>query len=288
MFTMIIKSLIVATLIFYSSTSAQKIIFLNGTTTSGKSSIAKELENLLVEKQLDVAIVAIDSFIVPAILKELAWRWANSFFTGTASINLITPDEMKEIALNCRKDLCFAVQEAYSQGKTVIIDDVMYRQDQIDFYNEAFQGFNVYKVLVYCPISTLINRVIQRNNASGLTEQRSVYQALDQFSNLYKKEGNRQLGISVLSRPDLESACSKALDEHRIMQSKIPDILKGVQNAICPFSIDQIKQSMLDTFAFNNYREVIIGPSLEYNCIVNTETNDGFSCAKKIMDSLEL
>lgn len=283
-----IRSLVIATTVFYSATNAQKIIFLNGTTTSGKSSIAKELAQLLVEQSHDVAILAIDDFMAPVIEKELLSRWVYSFGTDVNNVNLISHEEMRTIVKRCRQELCAAAKKAYNQAKMVIIDDVMYGKDLIDFYDGEFEELNVSRVLVYCPILTLIFRIILHNNKSGPTEQRSILQSLDQFRLLYKKEEMRRLSIDILTKSTFNAAFCTASSRHISTQNPISDFLKGVQNALCPFQLEDIQQSMLKKFALDTKHEAMIRPAIEYHSIVNTEQNSASMCATIIVEQLTL
>lgn len=186
-------------------------------------------------------------------------------------------DEMKKEG---HKDLCIAAYEAYKQGKTVIMDTVMYRQEEINFYQATFAKLNVFWVLVYCPLETLVERIIKRNEESWATEQRSLLQALDQFS-LLCCNNSRQTADN-LSLKTLEKTHQTVSKQHPIMQSKLYDFQKSIQNAICPFTLDEITQSIVKNCGLKNNNGSLIGPVIKHDYLVNTKISSPSECASMI------
>src|SRR5204862_657618 len=149
----------------------QHIIFLNGTTTAGKSSIALELKSRLEEQALSVDICSIDTFLVPKVQWALLRNRVNPLNIFVPNDQLISSESMEEIRNESQRELCMAVKTTYAQKKIVIVDTPMYRSEQIISYQKAFADFNATWILVYCPVSTLVNRVIKRNQAAGIADQ---------------------------------------------------------------------------------------------------------------------
>lgn len=265
------------------------IIFLNGTTTAGKSSIALELKARLEKQSLPVDILALDAFVVPKIQWALGANRFNPRNILVANVDLITPLEIEEIVKKSQVELCSAARVAYDQGKLVIIDAPAYSSEKIDFYQQELKGLNVTWSLVYCPVSTLVERVINRNKTSGIMEQRSILQALNQFNHLYCRSDHycqSDYSIDKLSQENVHAVCDRAQAQHIIMQDKIPDFLKSVQRAICPFNIDDIRESMLEKFTLNSSLQINIGPIIQYNCIVNSGLDNSVSCTKAIIKAV--
>lgn len=270
--------------------NGQQIIFLNGTTTAGKSSIASLLKERLEEKSQAVEVLAIDTFIVPKIQWTLGINRLNPCNVFVSNSDLITPAEIEAMATKSQVELCAAARTAYEKGKIVIIDAPAYRPDLIASYQQEFKGLNVLWSLVYCPVSTLVERVINRNETSGITGQRSILQALDQFSRLYSSQttGSKTVcSIDTLSQEVLCNTCNEAQRQHDIMQNEIPGFLKGIQKAICPFDFDTIKKLMFEKFTLNENIQTNIGPVVQHNCVVNTGLDDSAACAEKIMHFLQ-
>lgn len=138
------------------------IILLNGTSSAGKSSIVKELQNIY-EHSFSVA--SIDGFI-----RERSIDWSNDkidwddlwiqFYTHIKSIS--------------------------DSGKIILIDTVCYEKEY-EKYN-AILGSQLIKILVYCPLDIIINHVEKRNNLGDTDEHRSLYQACKQFLSLYSAQ----------------------------------------------------------------------------------------------------
>ncbi len=252
------------------------IILLNGTTTAGKTSIAGELKKQLETQILPVEVLALDTFCTPKVLWALGINRCTSF---RANASLITPLEMEEMIKKSHEELCTAVRTAYEQGKVVIVDTPAYRKEEINFYQQELADLHATWSLVYCPVSNLVDRVIERNKGE-MSEQRSVLQALDQFRHLYTSKTLHP--IDTLSQETFYATCDKARQQHDIMQSKILGIFQGIQNAICPFDLNTIQESMLENLSDDN-AETKIGPVVQHDCIVNTKLDNPAMCALKIL-----
>jgi hypothetical protein len=243
------------------------------------------LKEELKVQSLPVEIFAIDTFIIPKLLRALEINQINSTNSFVANRDFITSSEIQKMSAESREELCKIARASCEQGNIVIIDAPAYNQ-QIDFYKQALADLKVKWALIYCPISTLVERVISRNEISGITGQCSILQALDQFSQFYSNKTD--CSIDILSQETLHTTCSKAREQHAIMQDRIPDFLKSIQKAICPFDCDNIQKSMLEKFALNDNAETIIGPVIQHDCIVNTELNSSASRAKAIINAFQV
>jgi chloramphenicol 3-O-phosphotransferase len=244
------------------------VFLLNGPTTSGKSSIAAELEKRLEcgKQYSSLKKIALDDFFGSHI--PLSFLWS------------ITPAEMDEARKKSHSDLCLAAKAAYDQKLDVIIDTVVYKEEDFSLYKKAFAGCLVKWILVYCPVETLVQRIIQRNEKSGVTEQRSALQALDQFSHFYT---NKYMNpIDTLSPHTLVSTCTTARKQHPIMQEKNWWFINNIQNAICPSDLSAIQKSLLENLTPNGI-ETGIGPVEPHDYVVNTALKDSAACADDIV-----
>lgn len=262
-----------------------QIIFLNGTTTSGKSSIALELKNRLERESLPVEILAIDDFMVPKVQWALAINRLNPLNLFVETVDIVTPLHMKEMGKQCNIELCQAAKNAYEKGKIVIIDAPVYRRDQVDFYKRNFSEFNVMWTLVYCPISTLVQRLEERNAKSGITGQRSFLQAVDQFSHLYSSCGKQVVEKSP--EDSVYGALDKARCMHIAAQENIPDFLKSVQKALCPSSFDTIGERFSQRF-LSFAKTIAINSVYLHDVVVNTELDESAQCAEIIFNKLSI
>jgi chloramphenicol 3-O-phosphotransferase len=264
-----------------------QIIILNGTTTAGKSSATCELKRQLEARSLSVEVFTIDDIFVPKIQWLLAQKRFNPFNVFVANGDLITPEDIEMVGKISQAELCTKAKNAYKLGKIVIIDAPIYRSDQIDFYHGEFAELPKLAVtwaLVYCPLSTLVDRIIKRNTESGWLEQRSLLQALDQFHHLYV--GNAADSIDQLQQKDLDDICNRVYEQHNIMQNRIPDFLKGIQSAICPLDFKTLQKLMIAKFAWRNNFPASIGSIGKHDCVVNAVLYNPAVCAGMIIDAL--
>jgi hypothetical protein len=263
------------------SLKEQHIIFLNGTTTAGKTTIAAELKNQLEAQSFAVEVLAIDSFVVPKVQWALGCNRLNPFNCFVPNIDIMTPSEMEAIGKESQLELCIAAKKAYDQGKIVIVDAPIYQHNQIKFYREAFDGLKSTWALVYRSLPSLVDGIIARNQKGGLSDRRSLLQGLYQFSCMYC--GNAEQCINKLSQNDLHASCNQAQEQHAEEQEHIFDFLKSVQHAICPFSFKDIRLSLFENLSLNENTVVEIGPKIQHDCIVNTELFDSAVSAQMII-----
>lgn len=260
----------------------QHIIVLNGTTTAGKSTIAAKIKERLERQSFFVEVLAIDNFMVPKVQWALGINRLNPFNCFVPNIDIITSSEIETMGKESQIELCLAARAACGQGKIVIIDAPIYRPDQVDFYKKSLAGFKTTWALVYCPLLSLVNGIIGRNQKSGLSDRRSLLQGLYQFSCMYR--GNGEIILDSLSQENLRNICDEAQEQHTIEQDHTFDFLKSVQKAICPFSFDDIRQSLSKNLLLNDNVATEICPVVQHDCIVNTAIFDSNVCAQTIID----
>lgn len=265
---------------------SQQIIFLYGTTTAGKTSIAKSLAKTLEEQSLSVKVLSIDSFVVPMVLCKAGIEWINPCNTFVANEDLFKKSDMKEIKNRAKRQLCAEAISLYKQNNIVVIDAPLYKNKHKEFYQNKFNEFevsNVSWILVYCPIVDLLKRVMVRNAQSSIINQRSIAQALYQFSLLYQSQDDDS--IDQLSKHDL-NFIDQAKIVHEITQKDIPGLLKGIQKAICPLTFQEIKNLMLKKLSFGPDGVAPINPVIAHDFIVDTQQYDSAACAQMILDFL--
>lgn len=155
----------------------KKIILLNGPSSSGKSTLSKNLQNLLKEKlNLQYYIVSIDDFMK----------------LGTDET--IYEDDVYEIS----SDMNNKALEVLNSYDGVIIDHVITSER---IYNELCSALSIlpiFKVHVDCPLEILIKREIERNN-------RCIGSAEASYNYLYPKN-NYDLTINTNSENSVNCA----------------------------------------------------------------------------------
>ncbi len=140
-----------------------KIIFLNGTSSSGKTTLAYALQELLNEPWLHVAL---DQFRdgLPAKYRGLN---SPSGSTGEAGLNVVPVTDAgkpftaikfgavgKKMLLGMRR----AIRALVESGNNIIIDDIILEAEFLQDYLDVFDGLEVIFVGVRCPIEVINKR----------------------------------------------------------------------------------------------------------------------------------
>ncbi len=146
------------------------ILIINGTSTSGKSSVAKSLMTLmpnLIEEDLD-------------LMRDPTTP---------------TTPEMEFAMINKAIDHVL-------KGKQVILH--LFHPSNLSkcMIERGIEGISVKKALMFCPIEGLVNRLEERNSKALETDvqnTRDYLMPFDQFSKLYAKKLEKQIGLETLS-----------------------------------------------------------------------------------------
>ena len=142
------------------SGSGNKLILLNGPSSAGKSSIAKELKQKLDLCGADPVIISIDDYMKIGTDEEI---WEDDVFE-------VMPD------------MCGDITPALRQRKWVIADHVITSARIYEALLDAAEGFSTVRVLVTCSLEILRKREKERGNRfAGSAETSLQY--------LYPKEG---------------------------------------------------------------------------------------------------
>lgn len=282
------KSLLVLILlscsIYQYSLGTPHIIILNGTTTAGKSSIASELQKKLGDKTV---ILSHDTYFITTLQNPLNWTcsmWCNVPRGLCGDGKWITSKELNILALKALAELLDTALEYYSNGFNVIIDVVAYKKDVISLITASVQDHKSKWILVYCPLETLIERVIERNKQRDATQHRSLTQALNQFTHFYSAQDPDEKSkiIDTLTPETLEATLAKA-QSARKMSPKPPKYIQGIQDAICPHTFDEIQNNVYKTFPVSEeLQSVSIAASIQHDLLVHTYKNTSEKCADRI------
>lgn len=144
-----------------------KIIFLNGTSSAGKTTLAHALQELLNEPWLHIAL---DQFRdgLPAKYRGLNSPHGS---TGEAGLNVVPVIDVenpftairfgkagRKMLLGMRR----AIRALVETGNNVIIDDIILESEFLQDYLDVFDGLEVIFVGVRCPIEIINKREAAR------------------------------------------------------------------------------------------------------------------------------
>ena len=155
------------------------IVLLNGTSSAGKSSIVKELQEI---SGNEFFVISLDSFMdahEEDYSDELFYKY---------------------------------IHDARLTHNKILVDTVEY--EWAVEKNDAILGENLVKVLVYCPLDDIAKRVEKRNQSQDENEHRSVRQAFEQFLGLYKKQSKSdELVIDKIHTSSIKNLLPKIKEE---------------------------------------------------------------------------
>ena len=121
----------------------KQVILLNGPSSSGKSTLARMLQALILKKRGEwFEIVSIDDFL------------------NMTAQDAIYEDDVFEIS----QDLCKAAAEAAQNGTGVIVDHVITSKRIFDQLTKALHSFKLRLICVTCPLEVLKARETARGN----------------------------------------------------------------------------------------------------------------------------
>ena len=139
----------------------RKIILLNGPSSSGKSTLSRNLQNYIAEKTGDrYEVVSIDDFM------------------KVSTSETIYEDDVFEIS----GEMCDKVLELYDSGVGIIIDHVITSERIFNELIDRMAPRVVSKVRITCPLEVLKKREQERGD-------RCVGSAEASFTYLFPKEG---------------------------------------------------------------------------------------------------
>jgi chloramphenicol 3-O-phosphotransferase len=159
-----------------SSQKAGAIIILNGTSSAGKTSILKEVEQMYAKPHI---IINSDLF----------------FDTYVQTDPIPMRESEKDCEASHKQKISAWVQRSstalYNQakryadeGKDVFVDTVEF-DTHYDYYSTLFKQHSILKVAAYCPLDVIIERVEKRNKSGDPQEKRSLKQAVVQFLGMF-------------------------------------------------------------------------------------------------------
>gem|GEM_PF-6664833 len=260
------------------------IILLNGTSTSGKSSLAQALAQSLRGKteifSLDQTSYEIiyQKFITergyaPTSDEELNTYW------DTVSEKALREHGHRDLAdQEVDQQIYAKIRQSHLDGKNVIFDTVDKTFDCIRSLHEL----PVHLVLVYCPLEKLLMRIVQRNKSKDNSEHRRLSYPLDQFFEMYKKQTeSAEIPVDILTKDQFDRFIAQIKiigQQTERVKSELSEFIRTVDKKAPIISKD---------FGLDEQPSIEITPTFAYDIVVNTGLLTPEEAARHIQKCLE-
>lgn len=145
------------------------------------------------------------------------------------------------------------------------------------------QNVKIFKALVYCPITILIERLNIRNvkaiNSDDISNTRFFSHTLTQFMDLYDLSITSSNSIDIIQLRELENACKLIQIDKQEKQQKKENIFVW-PDEFNQISLNQFKQNLISKF--ENIDACFVNPKKpeRYNLILNSGTKNVHECAQ--------
>ena len=225
---------------------AQTIILLNGTSSAGKTTLIKELGTIF------------NNALVASIDEYTATHQFNSFFNSRY------------------KNFYAMIHQKATLGYPMLVDTVLY-QDLYDHYDAILQknGVRLLKILVYCPLTTLIEHVQTRNSSGKSLEHRTFNQAFKAFLGLYTMQKTKHQIIDNLHSSAMQSAVQTSTKIVKTWSKKNQKRLRKTNKKI------------MQKFVKNRQHAIALRPTHHWDLVVNTSLDTPENIAAQIAEFIE-
>ncbi|MFH1644022.1 MAG: hypothetical protein ABIA74_02500 [bacterium] len=262
--------------IFRTVLSQGSVIFLTGTSSSGKTSILNEFKRMAV----DYECLSCDEFVHEAFLKlaSVCLGCKENFENINKKLNEIENGQNIRSDLECLAEVqgfdnfVIKILELVDQDKRVVCETVLPSQkEQLTFLFNSLLDIRTFFVLVYCPLDCFKEFVESRNKRA--LEGKSFDETF----------GWRDLNDVVAQFCEYYKIFDKECEKYK---SCIGDIeLSKVEN----FNLilkPKIYKSFCEYFKLKNYMDCYgIIPVLCYDLIINIKGKTSLQCAMEVLSS---
>lgn len=222
------------------------IVLLNGTSSAGKTSIMKALQNIYGD----------------------SYSYLNGDeFADTYAVAHSMPDSMPRDEQN--KQILSALfahaKQLAISGKNVFVDVVEF-DDYYDHYCSILDCKKLVKILVYCPLDVIVDRVALRNISGQEKEKRPLNLSFGQFAAIYKLQKSAdEVVVDRIATSRMRYALEAAAEEVRMLMKEA-----GVKAEEFEANIALFKQPLVEQFNFDGNDEIVLTTRHPWDLIVNS------------------
>ncbi len=273
--------------------SPGKIIFITGSCSSGKSSMAK-----IIAQRLNARSFAFDEYVMPIVLKKfvrkhyggLAAFFVNkflmrNFFTTVSflsdkkryALQLKFYNDLKQgLAVEPTSRMYREAKMVAMQGQNVVIESPLHIWDGVDCIKSLSEldGADVAYVLAYCPWDDLVSRVKKRNSSKNKKMHRELDWAVINYMCCFD--------VSPFYHGDGFLEQLNGYNVHKVIEKYSQ--VKYKKKRMCLFS--ETRNAAFKTFPEDI--EYYIYPRFKYNITVNTNMHTPEEAASVIFDYLNI
>jgi deoxyadenosine/deoxycytidine kinase len=178
------------------------------------------------------------------------------------------------------------ISEKAWAGHNVIVDTVLYHNNYTKYdallknhdgtSDRQPQPIKLIKILVYCPLDSIVAHVQARNRGTNSLEHRSVHTAFVAFCSLYMLQNcAHDIVIDTIDSSKTKAALHNAC---RTIHSKSPKYIKKQQ---------KINRKIIHQFKLNSVDKMRLTPKHPWDLIVNTATDTPETIAQNIADFIK-
>lgn len=241
------------------------VVIIDGASSSGKSSIIKELMPLLDDSY---HAIAVDSFVDKVFLEQETLK---------------LPEQEFFARVDAQTDIMYAnIRTLVNEGKNVILDTVLSGlkgEKSIQEQIEKLKNIKIIMVLAHCPLPVLLERINKRNikakQEHNPKETRTLGTTLYQFGHIYQpktpNDTQEKIKLETVMRKDVLHACELAKPEWNDNQERF----------------EQFKNWLLSQLGVKDTQEATLTTRLTYDCIVDTGKRTAQKCAQHIAGHLK-
>lgn len=186
------------------------IIFLNGTSSSGKTSILKSLQDQLQDPYLDMGIDRFIFMMPKRYLNRPLWDdvLGKAAQAGTVGMTLVS-------------GMHHAIAAAAQRGNNVIADHVLVEKAWVDECVQLFAGMHAYLIGIRCPLEILEQRERDRKDRT-LGQARAQYDVIHRYTHY-----DLEVDTSILS---VEQCAEKIIERLRMPPEAFRRLSIGAQS----------------------------------------------------------
>jgi chloramphenicol 3-O-phosphotransferase len=257
-----------------------RIILLNGTSSTGKSAILSEFKKLCP----DYIAFNVDDWFTTATIRMATergwhadmqmhpWQYLRDY-VNEKSAHAHFDIEVREHLFTGIRDYYYTMQEILRQGKNVILDTVLEYEREYTNFDACFQQFNCVRVLVYCPVDVVLERIKIRNSSGVREEQRLKFQLFESFSAIYRlQEHPDEPVVDTIATDTMKTALQQAMQE--LMMLNIPPAYDARLHAF--------EETFIQQFKLNELSQINLVARHSYDLILNSAHSSAEELAEQI------